>query len=270
MDPAWKLIQNLFSYKEFLWSSWNLNMLSLSLTLLNSSKYKKSGGRRVAFSIHIVSVQFDWISLSLPPISLLPILPTFLPSFLPPRRHTMAQTLQMAIPNFGNNILECLNEQRLQGLYCDVSVVVKGHNFKVGQQPWERSARSHQMIPVLFPGPISIPSSIARSQFYSKVPVLLQGPSSIPRSQFNSQVPVLFQGPSYIPSYIPRFQKINKLYRSRPSNGVLGCHVGNMCMCVYVYWVNMRNECHVVICEYVCLSLSLCLSVCLSVYVCAE
>lgn len=42
----------------------------------------------------------------------------------------MAQTLQMAIPNFGNNVLECLNEQRLQGLYCDVSVVVKGHTFK--------------------------------------------------------------------------------------------------------------------------------------------
>lgn len=37
----------------------------------------------------------------------------------------------MAIPNFGNNVLECLNEQRLQGLYCDVSVVVKGHAFKV-------------------------------------------------------------------------------------------------------------------------------------------
>lgn len=47
------------------------------------------------------------------------------------RRRTMAQTLQMAIPNFGNNVLECLNEQRLQGLYCDVSVVVKGHTFKV-------------------------------------------------------------------------------------------------------------------------------------------
>lgn len=46
-------------------------------------------------------------------------------------RRTMAQTLQMAIPNFGNNVLECLNEQRLQGLYCDVSVVVKGHTFKV-------------------------------------------------------------------------------------------------------------------------------------------
>lgn len=43
----------------------------------------------------------------------------------------MAQTLQMAIPNFGNNVLECLNEQRLQGLYCDVSVIVKGHAFKV-------------------------------------------------------------------------------------------------------------------------------------------
>lgn len=42
----------------------------------------------------------------------------------------MAQMLQMAIPNFGNNVLECLNEQRLQGLYCDVSVVVKGHTFK--------------------------------------------------------------------------------------------------------------------------------------------
>lgn len=46
-------------------------------------------------------------------------------------QRVMAQTLQMAIPNFGNNILECLNEQRLQGLYCDVSVVVKGHAFKV-------------------------------------------------------------------------------------------------------------------------------------------
>ncbi|XP_073478835.1 nucleus accumbens-associated protein 1 isoform X2 [Lithobates pipiens] len=42
----------------------------------------------------------------------------------------MSQTLQMEIPNFGNSILECLNEQRLQGLYCDVSVVVRGHQFK--------------------------------------------------------------------------------------------------------------------------------------------
>ncbi|XP_077380891.1 nucleus accumbens-associated protein 1 isoform X2 [Festucalex cinctus] len=54
-------------------------------------------------------------------------------SFSEPRgagHSVMAQTLQMAIPNFGNNVLECLNEQRLQGLYCDVSVVVKGHAFK--------------------------------------------------------------------------------------------------------------------------------------------
>uniref|UniRef100_G3WN00 Nucleus accumbens associated 1 n=2 Tax=Sarcophilus harrisii TaxID=9305 RepID=G3WN00_SARHA len=50
---------------------------------------------------------------------------------IPPQAATiMAQTLQMEIPNFGNSILECLNEQRLQGLYCDVSVVVKGHAFK--------------------------------------------------------------------------------------------------------------------------------------------
>lgn len=42
----------------------------------------------------------------------------------------MAQTLQLKIPNFGSSILECTNEQRLQGLYCDVSVVVRGHAFK--------------------------------------------------------------------------------------------------------------------------------------------
>ncbi|GCB83920.1 hypothetical protein scyTo_0024800, partial [Scyliorhinus torazame] len=43
---------------------------------------------------------------------------------------TMAQTLQLEIPNFGNTVLECLNEQRLQGLYCDTSIVVKGQTFK--------------------------------------------------------------------------------------------------------------------------------------------
>ncbi|XP_048394556.1 nucleus accumbens-associated protein 1-like isoform X1 [Stegostoma tigrinum] len=42
----------------------------------------------------------------------------------------MAQTLQLEIPNFGNTVLECLNEQRLQGLYCDTSIVVKGQTFK--------------------------------------------------------------------------------------------------------------------------------------------
>ncbi|KFQ49922.1 Nucleus accumbens-associated protein 2, partial [Nestor notabilis] len=34
------------------------------------------------------------------------------------------------IPNFGNTVLGCLNEQRLLGLYCDVSIVVKGQAFK--------------------------------------------------------------------------------------------------------------------------------------------
>ncbi|XP_072130461.1 nucleus accumbens-associated protein 1-like isoform X1 [Mobula birostris] len=47
-----------------------------------------------------------------------------------PLNSNMAQTLQLEIPNFGNTLLECLNEQRLQGLYCDTSIVVKGQTFK--------------------------------------------------------------------------------------------------------------------------------------------
>ena len=94
---------------------------------------------------------FHHFFLSTSILSFLPsFLPSVLPSFLPPRRHTMAQTLQMAIPNFGNNILECLNEQRLQGLYCDVSVVVKGHNFKVGQLSFQNKFIFSEF-PVLFP-----------------------------------------------------------------------------------------------------------------------
>lgn len=42
----------------------------------------------------------------------------------------MAQMLHIEIPNFGNTVLGCLNEQRLLGLYCDVSIVVKGQAFK--------------------------------------------------------------------------------------------------------------------------------------------
>ncbi|EPY72824.1 hypothetical protein CB1_081575002 [Camelus ferus] len=42
----------------------------------------------------------------------------------------MAQTVQMEILNFCISILECLKEQQLQGLYCDVLVMVKGHVFK--------------------------------------------------------------------------------------------------------------------------------------------
>lgn len=38
--------------------------------------------------------------------------------------------LRIEIPNFGNTVLGSLNEQRLLGLYCDVSIVVKGQAFK--------------------------------------------------------------------------------------------------------------------------------------------
>ncbi|XP_054854303.1 nucleus accumbens-associated protein 2 [Eublepharis macularius] len=42
----------------------------------------------------------------------------------------MSQMLHIEIPNFGNTVLGTLNEQRLLGLYCDVSIVVKGQAFK--------------------------------------------------------------------------------------------------------------------------------------------
>ncbi|XP_077070026.1 nucleus accumbens-associated protein 2 [Siphateles boraxobius] len=42
----------------------------------------------------------------------------------------MSQMLHMEIPNFGNMVLGSLNEQRLQGQYCDVSIVVKNQAFK--------------------------------------------------------------------------------------------------------------------------------------------
>ncbi|XP_030063802.1 nucleus accumbens-associated protein 2 [Microcaecilia unicolor] len=42
----------------------------------------------------------------------------------------MSQMLHIEIPNFGNTVLGCLNEQRLLGLYCDVSILVKGQAFK--------------------------------------------------------------------------------------------------------------------------------------------
>ncbi|XP_062815989.1 nucleus accumbens-associated protein 2 [Anolis carolinensis] len=41
-----------------------------------------------------------------------------------------SQLLHIEIPNFGNTVLGSLNEQRLLGLYCDVSIVVKGQAFK--------------------------------------------------------------------------------------------------------------------------------------------
>ncbi|XP_066466780.1 nucleus accumbens-associated protein 2 [Tiliqua scincoides] len=42
----------------------------------------------------------------------------------------MSQMLHIEIPNFGNTVLGSLNEQRLLGLYCDVSILVKGQAFK--------------------------------------------------------------------------------------------------------------------------------------------
>nr|XP_020744026.1 nucleus accumbens-associated protein 2 isoform X1 [Odocoileus virginianus texanus] len=47
-----------------------------------------------------------------------------------PSPPAMSQMLHIEIPNFGNTVLGCLNEQRLLGLYCDVSIVVKGQAFK--------------------------------------------------------------------------------------------------------------------------------------------
>ncbi|XP_028829936.1 nucleus accumbens-associated protein 2 [Denticeps clupeoides] len=42
----------------------------------------------------------------------------------------MSQLLHMEIPNFGSTVLGSLNEQRLLGQYCDVSIMVKGQAFK--------------------------------------------------------------------------------------------------------------------------------------------
>nr|ACO09094.1 Zinc finger protein 297B [Osmerus mordax] len=42
----------------------------------------------------------------------------------------MSQLLQVEISNFGTTVLGSLNEQRLLGHYCDVSILVKGQVFK--------------------------------------------------------------------------------------------------------------------------------------------
>uniref|UniRef100_A0A4W4G5L2 Nucleus accumbens-associated protein 2 n=1 Tax=Electrophorus electricus TaxID=8005 RepID=A0A4W4G5L2_ELEEL len=42
----------------------------------------------------------------------------------------MSQMLHVEIPNFGSTVLGSLNEQRLMGQYCDVSILVKGQAFK--------------------------------------------------------------------------------------------------------------------------------------------
>ncbi|CAL8279256.1 unnamed protein product [Merluccius merluccius] len=42
----------------------------------------------------------------------------------------MSQLLHVEIPNFGATVLGSLNEQRILGQYCDVSILVKGQAFK--------------------------------------------------------------------------------------------------------------------------------------------
>ncbi len=51
-------------------------------------------------------------------------------------RATMSQMLHMEIPNFGSMVLGSLNEQRLQGQYCDVSILVKGQAFRPTVPCW--------------------------------------------------------------------------------------------------------------------------------------
>lgn len=38
--------------------------------------------------------------------------------------------VQVEIPDFGSSVLGCLNQQRLLGHYCDVSILVQGQAFK--------------------------------------------------------------------------------------------------------------------------------------------
>lgn len=49
----------------------------------------------------------------------------------PGRTSTMSEgLLQVEIPDFGSSVLGSLNEQRLLGHYCDVSILVQGRAFK--------------------------------------------------------------------------------------------------------------------------------------------
>uniref|UniRef100_A0A671MEM9 BTB domain-containing protein n=1 Tax=Sinocyclocheilus anshuiensis TaxID=1608454 RepID=A0A671MEM9_9TELE len=72
-------------------------------------------------------------------------------------RAAMSQMLHMEIPNFGSMVLGSLNEQRLQGQYCDVSIVVKGQAFKA-----HRAVLAASMVQILncpansFTGPATI------------------------------------------------------------------------------------------------------------------
>ncbi|XP_018421625.1 PREDICTED: nucleus accumbens-associated protein 1 isoform X2 [Nanorana parkeri] len=88
----------------------------------------------------------------------------------------MSQTLQMEIPNFGNSILECLNEQRLQGLYCDVSVVVRGHQFK-----------AHRAV-------LAASSSYFRDLFHSSKNPVVELPGSVQPQSFQQILSFCYTG----------------------------------------------------------------------------
>ncbi|XP_060037788.1 nucleus accumbens-associated protein 1 isoform X2 [Erinaceus europaeus] len=88
----------------------------------------------------------------------------------------MAQILQMEIPNFGNSILECLNEQRLQGLYCDVSVVVKGHAFK-----------AHRAV-------LAASSSYFRDLFHSSRSAVVELPAAVQPQSFQQILSFCYTG----------------------------------------------------------------------------
>ncbi|NWT63106.1 NACC1 protein, partial [Erythrocercus mccallii] len=88
----------------------------------------------------------------------------------------MAQTLQMEIPNFGNSILECLNEQRLQGLFCDVSVVVKGHAFK-----------AHRAV-------LAASSSYFRDLFHSSKSAVVELPAAVQPQSFQQILSFCYTG----------------------------------------------------------------------------
>ncbi|XP_069623361.1 nucleus accumbens-associated protein 1 isoform X3 [Ranitomeya imitator] len=88
----------------------------------------------------------------------------------------MSQTLQMEIPNFGNSILECLNEQRLQGLYCDVAVVVRGHQFK-----------AHRAV-------LAASSSYFRDLFHSSKNPVVELPGSVQPQSFQQILSFCYTG----------------------------------------------------------------------------
>ncbi|KAM9393035.1 nucleus accumbens associated 1, BEN and BTB (POZ) domain containing a [Pholidichthys leucotaenia] len=103
----------------------------------------------------------------------------------------MAQTLQMAIPNFGNNVLECLNEQRLQGLYCDVSVVVRGHTFKAHRAVL---AASSSYFRDLFSSSSSGSGGVGPSSSSEMIPTVVELPPAVQPQSFQQILSFCYTG----------------------------------------------------------------------------